>query len=171
MTSTHWHRSSIILIQGIFGLLAVVAISAIMLMAADVVMVLFLGILLGIFVMYCGEAVHRWTRIPSNWASLLVITVMLGVLIATLAYFTLPIQNQISRASDQIQAGLKALQALGQQYPAIASVASSVPLASMAMEYQSDNAPADSNSEQALSPCSSRFPKECRRRFGFHPLS
>jgi predicted PurR-regulated permease PerM len=84
--------------------------------ASAVLLVVFAGVLLGVFLLALRDLVARWTPLSEGWSLLLVITVLLGVTGAGFAFLVPQLAEQIEEFRQRLPQILADLQGFLAQY-------------------------------------------------------
>ncbi len=108
----------------------VVALAAGFVLASEMVLILFLGVLFGLFLCHVTDWANGLWPLSRQWSLAAVVTVLLCLAGGSFAFFFVQINEQISQASDKIDEGVDELRQLVREYPAIRSAAASVPILS-----------------------------------------
>ncbi|WP_162006726.1 AI-2E family transporter [Roseimaritima sediminicola] len=119
---------------------AIVTVAAVFVLASEIFLILFLGLLFGVFLTKVASWVD--TKLPGNYHSALTVVVVLLLLVSagTVTFFFVQINQQIEQARTKIDEGMAELGELVSKYPAIRSAAASTPMLSEALELQSRQA-------------------------------
>lgn len=107
-------------------LLTGMAIASIIL-ATDIILILFLGLLFGIFLHHFSKLIASWVSIPQSWSLGVVTLLFLTLIGGGVGLFGLQISQQIVSASEKLDEGAEQLLDYAGQNPTLNSILTSTP--------------------------------------------
>lgn len=130
------NRISIDLSSSIIALAVVLILAATFTLASQIILILFLGVLFGVFLTKLSRSVASRLHVSYSGALGTVVSTMLLVMVSATAFFFVQINQQIEQASGKIDEGMAELQTLIGKYPAIKSTLATTPFLSQAIGVQ-----------------------------------
>ncbi len=146
MTDLKYHYPSYSTI--LVTLTLIISLAAFVVIASEVLMILFLGILFGILLTKLRNWIMAKTGVKAGVALTSVVILLLLIAAAGGAIFTVQINSQMDRIAEQLERSATELTELIDRYPIAESVLNSVPLVSAAIDLghrQADQSSDDSN--------------------------
>tara|TARA_R110002049_G_scaffold305056_3_gene501146 strand:+ start:100663 stop:101748 length:1086 start_codon:yes stop_codon:yes gene_type:complete len=118
-----------------------IALAAGFVLAAEIVLILFLALLFGVFLTKLSRQLQSRFALP-YWGSLSIVVLTLLLTIAgSTVFFFVQINTQITKAETKIDEGVTQLRELVQKYPAVRSTVESTPILSDALIAPKDQRP------------------------------
>ncbi|MCC9602781.1 AI-2E family transporter [Stieleria sp. JC731] len=97
-------------------------------LAYEVLLVLFLGLIFGVFLKHTSDAVTRYLGISNTWSLAVVVGALLTLMTIGGLIFFVQAQSQVDRMAQTIDQGAKQLMERAKDYPTIQSVLVSTPV-------------------------------------------
>lgn len=137
------------LTQAITTLVVVVMLAAALVITWGIVLVLFLGVLFGVFLTYASDRLSQILPLPYRGSLALLLTFLVLLSAGTLALSFVQIDQRVQQARQQIGRGAEKIQDWAQQYTIVKSVIRSTPYLSQTLLPQSGSEQPDSDSGQS----------------------
>ncbi|MCS7470562.1 AI-2E family transporter [Stieleria sp. ICT_E10.1] len=131
-------RLAVNLIRAITVLTIIVALAAAFVLASEIALILFLGVLFGVFLTKLAGRVASHSPVGYRGALSIVVVSLLLVFTGTVSFFFVQINQQVEAASGKIDEGMKELRDLIEEYPALEATLASTPVVSAAIEVETD---------------------------------
>ena len=142
------------IVRAAIVLTMIVMIAAVFVLASEIVLILFLGVLFGVFLFKLSLHLHQLSSIGYGTSLASVVSILLIVFAGATSFFFVQINQQIERASEKMDEGIGELRDLVQQYPALRSSIASTPILSDALIASNDRRPdsvtGDNSGEQSV---------------------
>jgi len=134
----------------------VVAVAAALMYAIDIFLILFLGVLFGVFLARVSKWISDHSMVNYTWSLTLVVSSILLVTVLGFVLFGMQVNDQVTKASEQLNKSQRELQKLVDRYPSIKSSLSATPFlgdllesdASSEMGAEADESSSDGQQEK-----------------------
>ncbi|TWU02599.1 AI-2E family transporter [Stieleria varia] len=133
MTKTSSYRIPVDLTRAICITAILVALSAAFVLAREIVLILFLGVLFGVFLTKLSGWVSGKAPLGYKGSLASVVIALLVMFAGANAFFFVQINHQVEKASEKIDEGMMELRSLVKEYPVLDSTVASTPFLSEAM--------------------------------------
>lgn len=96
-------------------------------LATDIILILFLGLLFGVFLHRLSKTLANWGSFPESWSLGIVTLLFLGLIGGGFALFGLQISEQVATASEKLDEGAEQLLEYAGKNPTLKSILNSTP--------------------------------------------
>ncbi len=138
LNSESTNRIPVNLIRAITVLTIIVALAAAFVLASEIILILFLGVVFGVFLTKLAGWVSSHSPVGYRGGLAVVVVSLLLILTATVAFFFVQINDQVEAARGKIDEGVNELRDLIEQYPALETTLASTPIVSTALGVEKD---------------------------------
>nr|WP_161501474.1 AI-2E family transporter [Rhodopirellula sp. SM50] len=147
MDSESTNRIPVNLIRAITVLTIIVALAAAFVLASEIILILFLGVVFGVFLTKLAGWLSAHSPVGFRGALAIVVVSLLLIFSATVAFFFVQINEQIEAANEKIDEGMNELRDLVEEYPALEATLASTPIVSTALGVEKDKSQPEENTE------------------------
>ncbi len=124
----------------------VVAIAASLVLAVEIFLTLFLGVLFGVFLLRTSQRLSAWTSLAHPWSLAVVALILVILFSGAVALFGVQADRQVSRVKQHLGEGSEQVKRLALQYPSIQSLLESTPIFG---EFLKQDSPGDSEDKES----------------------
>ncbi len=132
------NRVPVNLTRAITVLTIIVASAAAFVLASEIILILFLGVVFGVFLTKLAGWASSHSPVGYRGALAVVVVSLLLMFSGTLAFFFVQINEQVEAASEKIDEGINELRVLIDEYPALKATLASTPIVSTALGVEKD---------------------------------
>lgn len=147
MNSESTNRIPVNLIRAIAVLTIIVALAAAFVLANEIILILFLGVVFGVFLTKTAGWVSSHSSVGYRGALAIIVVSLLLIFAGTVAFFFVQINEQIEAANEKIDEGMNELRDLIEEYPAVEATLASTPIVSAALGVEKDKSTPEKNTE------------------------
>ncbi|MDA8744307.1 AI-2E family transporter [Rubripirellula amarantea] len=134
MTKHSEDRLPVDLVRPIGLLLLIATLSSVFIIANEIIMILFLGILFGVFLTKLASWISTYSPVGYRGTLAVVVSALLIAIVLAHAFFFVQINSQIDEASDRIDDGMSELGTLISEYPTLRTTIAGTPFLSDALD-------------------------------------
>ena len=114
----------------------VVALCAAFVLASEMVLILFLGVLFSVFLTKLANWTNTWVKAGYQGSLAIVVFTLLLTVVGASTFFFSQLNRQLDEASGKVDEGLSELRRLIDEYPALKTTIASAPLISSNLELE-----------------------------------
>ncbi|MCA9020899.1 MAG: hypothetical protein KDA74_12195, partial [Planctomycetaceae bacterium] len=130
--------SSSKLAHAIIALVFVVIFAAVLVLAWEIILALFMAVLFGVFLTHTSHKLSDWTPLPYNASLAAVVLILIGAFLGTTTFFFVQINQQIEEVHQQIDEGIERIHDWADKYISIGSVIRSTPFLAKMISTQNE---------------------------------
>ncbi|QDV40479.1 hypothetical protein Enr13x_02850 [Stieleria neptunia] len=139
MNTESTDRIPVDLVRAITILTIIVTLGAALIVASEIVLILFLGVLFGVFLTKLSGWISARSPVGYRGALAIVVVSLLLGLAGSATFFFVQVNEQVEKASERIDEGIRELRSLVGRYPALKSTLASTPIVSDALGVEGDD--------------------------------
>ncbi|RMF42817.1 MAG: hypothetical protein D6753_06605, partial [Planctomycetota bacterium] len=136
---TYRRQSAISVTQATVTVVALIVLGTVFVVASEIVLTLFLGVVFAVFLKRLALLIDSAIPLPAGWSIAVVVGALLLLAAGASTLFYVQIDQQLTAANAQIDAGVARLQDLAQRSPTVRSVVSSIPFLSETIQAHDGN--------------------------------
>ena len=144
------HQFATVIGLAIFAVICVGALTGILVLATEIILILFLGILFGVFLTRLSRLLSQYTSLAYYWSLAATMTSLVLLFFGFLALFGTQLHSRISQAREHFDEGVQQLQEWTQRFPAAESVLLSTPFLREVLNDSAINASGEQQSTQEV---------------------
>ena len=144
-------HSATVIGNAIFGVIVVAACATVFVLATDIILILFMGIVFGVFLSRVSQLMAAFSPLKYSWSLAAVTGTLILLFCGFSAIFGVQINTQINKAVEQADEGIQHLNDWSKEYPPLRTVLISTPFLRQLIddEKQSSDTESDSDSKEA----------------------
>jgi predicted PurR-regulated permease PerM len=125
-----------------------VAFSATVVLAADVLMLIFLGLLFGVFLTHCSQLAGKISPLSRSQNLALVTVLLFGVTLATLYGVSMSIDGQLDKASEKLDLSVAKVENWLKERPAVFATVKKIPFSDELFSQSDESTPERKSAQQ-----------------------